>query len=322
MCNECSKSFVIDYRRKKIYWIDYIDGFSFRNMSDRKNKTHKQIFNLTQKELNNLIENTFLTNEYCDPKKYSGILQIDGKYIKVKGYSKKIPFIYAVDYLTHDIVCGILAPSENQEAFLKLFRLLKTINYPLKTIVSDNILETIEYPLNYHFLGVKVQLCLTHYVENIRRVLETRSKDKYVDILDQIKLFLRIREPYSIKRKKFKELFSFCSPDDYLLQEVLKRIFKDRVFLFHYLRDKNIPRDNNLIEVFNSHLEGRLKTIKGFSSFKQAEQFLNAWMVRRRTIDFKSCCKKFNYLNGKKSLGLVLKDDFSLKKVLKIIYKN
>ena len=40
------------------------------------------------------------------------ILIIDGKYIAVKGYDKKIPWIYAVDYLTHDIVHSDVFPSE------------------------------------------------------------------------------------------------------------------------------------------------------------------------------------------------------------------
>lgn len=51
--------------------------------------------------LENLPHCADITRKYCS--KYSGILLVDGKYIEVKGYDRKIPVIYGIDYLTHDI---------------------------------------------------------------------------------------------------------------------------------------------------------------------------------------------------------------------------
>jgi len=45
-------------------------------------------------------------------------------------------------------------------------------------------------------------------------------------------------------------------------------------------------------------------------------------MVRRRTKTFNSCSKKFSYLNGKTSLELVIKEDFSIETTLKELYEN
>ena len=67
---------------------------------------------------------------------------------------------------------------------------------------------------------------------------------------------------------------------------------------------KHTPRTNNLIESFNSHLQGRLKTIKGFESFNHAELWLNAYFLRRRTKKFTDCEGKFKSLNGKSSIEI------------------
>jgi hypothetical protein len=45
---------------------------------------------------------------------------------------------------------------------------------------------------------------------------------------------------------------------------VLADIKRRQPNLMAYLSYKGTPRTNNLIECFNSHLNGRLKTIKGF----------------------------------------------------------
>ncbi|OGM99246.1 MAG: hypothetical protein A3C71_01175 [Candidatus Yanofskybacteria bacterium RIFCSPHIGHO2_02_FULL_43_15c] len=87
--------------------------------------------------MNKLPENTWLSREYCN--RWSGRLVVDGKYVKVKGYDKKIPFIYGIDYLSHDIPVGVLAPSENEWAFNKFFNLLHTVRYPLQIVIADDI---------------------------------------------------------------------------------------------------------------------------------------------------------------------------------------
>ena len=88
--------------------------------------------------MDSLPDNTWLTAKYCN--RFCGILVVDGKYVKVRGYKQKIPFIYGIDYLTHDIPVGVLAPTESTEAFRKYFRLLKTCNYPLQIVICDDVI--------------------------------------------------------------------------------------------------------------------------------------------------------------------------------------
>jgi hypothetical protein len=89
--------------------------------------------------------------------------------------------------------------------------------------------------------------------------------------------------------------------------------------LLGYQNVSGVPTTTNLIESFNSHLEGRLKTIKGFESFKHADAWLNAYFIRRRTKKFTDCEGKFSKLNGKCSLQLSLKPYYKFDDVLKLI---
>ena len=96
-----------------------------------------------------------------------------------------------------------------------------------------------------------------------------------------------------------------------ILLEMQQRI--DVLCAHWYNRD--IPQTNNLIEALNSHLEGRLKTIKGFESFEHADSWLNAYFLRRRTKLFTDCINKFKYLNGKSALEVTLKEGKSMPKI-------
>jgi transposase-like protein len=86
-------------------------------------------------------------------------------------------------------------------------------------------------------------------------------------------------------------------------------VIKRKKEFFAYKNFKNCPSTNNIIEAYNSHLTGRLKTIKGFDSYTSAKRWLNAWMIRRRTKNFTDCQKSFKHLNGKCSLEKTLKKD-------------
>lgn len=81
---------------------------------------------------------------------------------------------HTVDYLTHDIPVGILAPSENEEAFLKLFRLLKTIKYPLQIAICDEA-SGLQNALREYYPKARVQLCQNHYLENTQQRLQVRT---------------------------------------------------------------------------------------------------------------------------------------------------
>lgn len=104
-----------------------------------------------------------------------------------------------------------------------------------------------------------------------------------------------------------------------ICQSVLADIQRRLPQLLAYTNIPKVPRTTNLIESFNSHLEGRLKTIKGFDSFKHADTWLNAYFIRRRLKPFTDCAGKFRYLNGKRSLEQTIKPNYKIDTVLKLI---
>ena len=250
---------------------------------------------------------------------------LDGKYVKVKGYDKKIPFVYCIDYYSHDIVCGFLCVSENRDVFRKIFRLLKTVNYPLRFVLVDDVIDKALFPLKHYYPKALLQLCSTHILRNVRELLNgvsRKSRMNYEPFLKDFSKYLRTKTTFKNKEKSIYWFLKTYSMDP-LLEDILLNLFKKRDFVFAFCKlKKKLPHSNNLIEGFNSHLEGRLKTVRGFNSFLSAERFLNAWMVRRRTKTFNSCSKKFSYLNGKTSLELVIKEDFSIETTLKELYEN
>lgn len=128
--------------------------------------------------------------------------------------------------------------------------------------------------------------------------------------------------------RQIEELFSFKrSPDDFarkakqILKEyegnnicvgIIAAIYRNQQLLLGWREGKHIPTTTNLIECFNSHLQGRLKTIKGFESFKHADLWLNGYFLRRRLKMFTSCQGKFRSLNGHTSLQKSKKPDVDI----------
>ena len=76
-------------------------------------------------------------------------------------------------------------------------------------------------------------------------------------------------------------------------QGILLDIERRKDVLLAYVLEKHIPRTTNLIECFNSHLEGRLKSLKGFESIHHAKLWFNAYFIRRRLKSFTDCTGQF-----------------------------
>lgn len=277
----------------------------FRKLGNEHGLSGVQAYNRVFTELKLLQDCLEITRQYCEYT--SGILVIDGKYVKVRGYKHKIPFIYGIDYETHDILFGILAPAEDETTFLKFFQTLKEVNYPLTVVVADDR-TSLPLALKQVYLDVPLQLCLNHYLENIRIQLHVRTDPTHRHFFNALKK--QVFDEYENDERLSKALHHLMTErcDDIpLRQAILFQIHKRRKELFVYKTIPNCPNNTNLIELFNSHFSARFRAFKGFKTKPHAELILNGLIIRRRTKEFTDCGTKFKHLNGTCSLHVSMK---------------
>ena len=263
--------------------------------------------------MESLPSNTDLSKTLCDPSKWCGILNLDGKYVKIleRKYpnKKSIPYLWGTDFLSHDFPLGILVPSENEKAFQRYFQTLKEMNYPLRVVVCDAV-SPLKSALLKVFSDAKIQLCHTHYLENIRQALHTRTEATYRHFFNSlVKWIFRLPKNKQEREIGFARVYHTHAKDYPILEAILFHVHEQEEELFLYQSIQNCPATNNIIESFNSHLKGRLKTTKGVQTFHSAEIFLNAWLLRRRTSPFTDCDHPFKHLNGKAPLQMTIKDN-------------
>lgn len=286
-------------------WIPHIDGIPFRKLGDEHNLSGVQAYNRVFAELAQLPKVLDITRQYC--RYISGILIIDGKYIKVKGFKQKIPWLYTIDYETHDILFGMVAAAEDIQTFETFFSILKTLNYPLRVVVADDR-SSLPLGLKRVYPGIPVQLCQNHYLENIRQQLHIRTDPTHQHFFNSLKL--HVFDEYENDEQlntALHHVFTECCENIPSRQQIVMSIHQRRNELFAYKTIPNCPNNTNLIELFNSHFNARLRTLKGFKTEQHALLWLNGLILRRRTKNFTDCSPKFNYLNGKCSLQMSLK---------------
>jgi transposase-like protein len=187
----------------------------------------------------------------------------------------------------------------------------------LQALVSDDNPNIREACLSV-YPNTIFQLCQNHYKQNLRISLNLSNDPTYIPFMKNVEtLFCRKMgtEEFKIRASKIYD----CYKHDDLAKKVMLDIARRSPDLLAYSKLPNVPRTNNLIESFNSHLEGRLKTIKGFESFKTANTWLNQYFIQRRLKPFTDCTKQFRNLNGKRSLQITLKDSYKIEDILKLI---
>ena len=309
-CNRCQKWSSINRRRepdKQLLLAQHLDGASFRSLAAQYNISHTTAYRWCLGELEKLPHCADITRQYQH--RYCGILLVDGKFLKVKGYPKKIPVIYGIDYLTHDIPTFKLAPTESYLTSKRLFESLRLLNYPLRALISDDNTAIYQACADVYPKCVW-QLCTNHYKENIRRSLNTRTDERYLPFMKDIEFLFskkRSRDDFNRIAKNIYQSYKL----DQVCVAVLLDIQRRQDELMAHLTVQGVPQTNNLIECYNSHLHGRLKTIKGFENYQHAQLWLNGYFLRRRIKKLTDCSGKFRYLNGQCSLGVSTGLNFS-----------
>ena len=256
-----------------------------------------------------------ITRGFCT--RFCGTILVDGKYISVKGYERKIPVLYGIDYLTHDIPTYILSLSEGYQTCHSFFKSLRLLNYPLQALVSDDNINIFQSCTSVYPQAV-TQLCQNHFKQNLRLGLGVGTNPTYRPFMHEIESLFKAKRSYEDFTGFTGKIYRKYSWD-ITCQGVMTEIQRRLPELLAYTKVPHVPTTTNLIESFNSHLEGRLKTIKGFESFAHADNWLNAYFMRRRLKKFTDCEGKFKSLNGKCSLQMSLTHPYEISNLLKLV---
>lgn len=311
-CQTCEHWFQINRSAEKVspksLLVQHLSGIPFRGLSEMHGCGVATAYRKVQKGLEELPLCIDVTRWYCE--KFQGILLVDGKYVKVKKHDRKIPVIYGVDYKTHDIPHFRLTKTEDYLNCKRFFESIKLTSYPLQAIVCDDN-KNIYNAAKYVFPNVVVQLCHVHFLRNMKALLDLEN-NQYHQLFFAVlsKLLVEKRSKLDFE-KKASNLMKNFSGDDACVA-ILIELARKQPLLQGYLHHKNTPTTTNLIESMNSHLEARVRPLKGFQSFKHAELWLNGYFLRRRTKKWTDCTGKFKRLNGKTSLEITKKSGIDM----------
>jgi len=158
----------------------------------------------------------------------------------------------------------------------------------------------------YVFPNVVIQLCHVHFLRNAKYSLDLDANEYhqiFYPALSKLLIEKRSKVDFEKKAANLVKLFS----KDETCSSILIDLARKQSLLQGYLHHKGTPTTTNLIESMNSHLESRVRPLKGFESFKHADLWLNAYFLRRRMKKYTDCSGKFRRLNGKTSLEITKK---------------
>lgn len=223
--------------------------------------------------------------------------------------------LWGIDFATHDIPHYLLAPSESYIACLNYFASIKSLGYNLRLLVCDDN-DAIKMAARYIYPNVVVQTCQNHFLESIRRDLNVRSSKTYQPFFLSIESVLKERlDPFSFNLKLQEIYQGFKGSEEAEVSFWIGEMIRRKDELLAYQKFPGAPTTTNIIEAFNSHLEGRLRALKGFESFHSADLWINGYILRRRLKPFTDCGQYFKHLNGKMSLEKVLKSGLILPQI-------
>ena len=198
----------------------------------------------------------------------------------------------------------------------KIFKLSFSSSQNSRILVTrfgaSRVMRTMQYGWQHNTSSPNcvVQICHVHFLENIRRQLRVRTYENYVSFFAEMRQY--IFDVPILGKDRLEARIRGRSPrhqDDPLKIAVMQHIFQSSEKLTAYVHAKahlhvDCPKTTNLIESMNKQLNGRLKTIQGFESFKTAARWLFAWILRKRLTPFTCCRGRFRKLNGTSSIKL------------------
>ena len=291
-----------------------LERASVRILSRRHGHGKKQIMATIHQVTSEVKDSVWIANHF--PLRWSGVLVVDGKYVKsydrltkqLKGkWSDKIlqamnrkVWICGIDYETGDLPHYQLAEEESKIELVMYFKTLKEIGYPLRVLVCDGNVDIPSAARHVFGDEIIVQLCTRHFVEGLK--VKAGVLFEHPRIRNLIFLIQRIIEADDLETagrylEQLKQL-----PRLMKLEKELIATFKRHAekLTAHLLHPKiSIPHTSNDIESLFKQLGLRLETVSRFNQWQYAAHYLKAWALLRRFTPFTDCRNGRRWRNGK-----------------------
>lgn len=217
---------------------------------------------------------------------WSGIIQIDGKEIKIKG-KRKVIFV-ASDSVNKKPILYRICDSENIENSRDFLITIKKI-YPVKVrgVISD-------FGRGKCFIGVisKIfpdvphQTCLVHFMRYVWMFLPRTRKSKYYWRNNVLKWIIKKVITASSREESLFWLGKIIAWKKFFIAsyhpKFIRSLINNYEWLTRHYEYDFLKTNTNIIENINRQLERKIKNLDGFKSENNAQAFLHIWFAHYR----------------------------------------
>lgn len=333
-CNTCGITWTIKNKTgtgklKKQITKESLERGSVRILGRRFKKDKMTILKIIHEETQKAKDSRWIAKKFQPH--WSGILVIDGKYVKVydklstkimnsrvrnkkklsdeklKSMNRSV-WLCGIDSGTGDLPYYALAEEESKIELVMYFKQLKENGYKLRVLVCDGNEDFISAASHVYGETFLIQRCTRHFIEGLKRKAKEFGVSESSSINDLIATIQAVIESRSLnqalevmkilKSKKYKG-----HAQRYLLDDFKKHA--DQLTTHLQFPELKIPHTNNEIENLFKQLNLRLKTIGRFGHWIYAENYLKSWALMRRFTPFTDCRgKKRKHRNKRRPLEL------------------
>lgn len=288
-CNSCSLNFTASGYNKRKRISDELKKKAVNDYVLTKNSLQEvaERYSVSKSSVLNWLSG--VSSEYpqltCikQKSKLSGLIQIDGKELKIKGQRRSL--LVAMDAITkHPIHYGLYKGETKESASHFLIQVKQTYATEIKGVISDfgrgkcfiGIVQEV-------FPNVPHQICLIHFMRYVWLFLPRTRRSEFFWRNAILKILIKriitsaCREESLMWLQKLQELIPFFRASYH--KRFIRSVIVNYESLTRYYDYDFLQTNTNGIENLNRQLERKLKNLDGFKSEENVNAFLRIWFA-------------------------------------------